>query len=276
MRKTTFFLIMILLVSLWPSIVLGQSNAMTITTTVDGQPLELGSYEVINDNGRLLVPIRWASEALGATVSWDSENRIVIVKKEDLELLIPVDDYFIWFNGQEMILDVPAKLVNDRTMVPLRVVSEALRSSVYWIQEENKIEIYTNQELATMTVLKPFAYDEEELSWLAKIIYLEANGEPFEGLVGVGSVVVNRANSGQFPDSIKGVIFQEGQFTPVRTGKIYDVTPSEEAIKAAKWAMIGKDNTFGALYFWNPKISKSSFFSSKKRTVTIGNHYFAK
>lgn len=281
MRKLRYILILLLLTTFSPITAYGEESVNTYTTdvtiTIDGQEVALGDYQIMIEDGRTLVPIRWMSEQLGATVDWDSVSRSVKVSKQGREILFFVDDYFVWMDGLEMVLDVPARIMEgDRTMVPLRVAGEALQSKVTWKSKERSIAIDTNQPDAAMTVLKPFQYNPEELEWLAKIIYLESNGEPFEGQVAVGSVIMNRVESGLFPSTIKDVIFQDGQFTPVKTGDIYSVQPNETAYKAAKWALIGKDLSQGALFFYNPKISTSTFFSSRVATTVIGNHTFTK
>jgi N-acetylmuramoyl-L-alanine amidase len=114
--------------------------------------------------------------------------------------------------------------------------------------------------------------------WLAKIIEAEAGIESIRGKVAVGAVVLNRVEADWFPDTIRDVIFQRYrgvyQFSPVGDGRIYKVDPSEEAYAAADRALEGEDPTKGALFFYNPKISKSKFFASKKAGLVIGNHTF--
>ena len=71
-------------------------------------------------------------------------------------------------------------------------------------------------------------YTESELRYMSSIIYCEARGESYAGQKAVGIVVMNRVRSKSFPDSVKEVIYQRGQFSPVRNGtlnkalKIYD------------------------------------------------------
>lgn len=110
---------------------------------------------------------------------------------------------------------------------------------------------------------------------LAQIINAEAKGEPYNGKVAVGNVVLNRVNSPDFPDTIKEVIFERGQFYPVTSGSIYN-KPSEESIKAAKDVMNGKQIVSKqALYFYNPDTSTSDWIFSRKTIMDIGNHRFA-
>jgi N-acetylmuramoyl-L-alanine amidase len=110
---------------------------------------------------------------------------------------------------------------------------------------------------------------------LAQIIHAEANSEPYNGKLAVGNVVMNRVKSDKFPDTVKGVIFQRGQFQPVSNGTIYN-KPSPDALKAANEVMNGR-NVVGnqALYFYNPDTSTSDWIFSRKTIANIGNHRFA-
>lgn len=119
---------------------------------------------------------------------------------------------------------------------------------------------------------------EEDRYWLAKIIEAEAGIESLEGKIAVGAVVLNRVNAEWFPDTIQEVIFQKlngvYQFSPVGNGRLKKVEPSDDAYEAADRALAGEDPTEGALYFYNPKISKSTFFKKKELLAVIGNHQF--
>lgn len=110
---------------------------------------------------------------------------------------------------------------------------------------------------------------------LAQIINAEAKGEPYNGKVAVGNVIMNRVSSSQFPDTIKGVVYQKGQFYPVTSGSI-NAKPSQESINAAKEVLNGKQIVGKqALYFYNPNTSTSDWIFSRKTIMDIGNHRFA-
>ena len=115
-----------------------------------------------------------------------------------------------------------------------------------------------------------------DLNLLSRIIYGEARGEPYEGQVAVGAVVLNRVRSSSFPNTIAGVIYQKGQFSCVTDGQ-FDVPIAEDSTvyKAAQDAMNGVDPTNGALYFYNPSKTKSKWLFSLKTLTTIGKHVFA-
>ena len=119
------------------------------------------------------------------------------------------------------------------------------------------------------------SYSNTDVTLLAKLIYGEARGESFTGQVAVGAVVMNRVKSSSFPNTISGVIYQPYAFTAVADGQI-NLSPDATAIKAAKQAMNGYDPTYGAIYYYNPAIATSTWIFSRKTTITIGNHVFAK
>ena len=119
---------------------------------------------------------------------------------------------------------------------------------------------------------------DEDLYWLSRIIHAEAQGESYQGKVAVGNVVLNRVSSSQFPNSIKGVVFdkQNGytQFSPVIDGTIYN-TPNNDSVRAAKEVLAGARPVGGALYFLNPQKSTNFWITSnRKYMTTIGKHDF--
>jgi N-acetylmuramoyl-L-alanine amidase len=118
------------------------------------------------------------------------------------------------------------------------------------------------------------------LYWLSRIIHAEAEAEPYEGKVAVGNVVLNRVNSGNFANTIKGVIFEYSnglpQFSPVADGTIYK-TPSAISIQAAKAALAGQRPVGTAQFFFNPdKASGKWIVNNKTYVKRIGNHVFYK
>lgn len=84
------------------------------------------------EEGRTLVPLRAFFEALGATVDWQEERKTVVAAKGNRSVELPVGAFSALVNGEELSLDVPAKIVEGRTLVPLRFVGEALGAEVQW------------------------------------------------------------------------------------------------------------------------------------------------
>ncbi len=114
-----------------------------------------------------------------------------------------------------------------------------------------------------------------DLNLLAKLVYGEARGEPYEGQVAVAAVVLNRVKNSNFPNTIAGVIYQRGAFDVVSDGQI-NLTPNATAKKAARDALNGWDPSYGAIYYFNPRTATSSWIWSRPHIITIGNHRFCK
>lgn len=96
------------------------------------------------------------------------------------------------------------------------------------------------------------ASEVDDVTLLAAIIECEANGQSYDALLAVGAVIMNRVNSSHYPDTIYDVIHQKGQFPPATSGKLerwLKKGPGKKAIKAAKAAMAGDDNTGGLTNF---------------------------
>ncbi len=110
---------------------------------------------------------------------------------------------------------------------------------------------------------------------LARIISGEARGEIYEGQVAIAAVVLNRVKHASFPNTIAGVIYQNGAFTAVTDGQI-NVTPSESCYRAARDALNGWDPTGGAIYYYNPRTATNQWIRSRPIIRTIGKHVFCK
>ena len=112
-----------------------------------------------------------------------------------------------------------------------------------------------------------------DLALLARLISAEARGEPYEGQVAVGAVVLNRVDHPSFPNTISGVIYQSDAFTCLYDGQ-FDQPVAESAYRAAQDAMNGWDPSYGAIYYFNPATATSAWIWSRPLIVTIGRHRF--
>jgi N-acetylmuramoyl-L-alanine amidase len=116
----------------------------------------------------------------------------------------------------------------------------------------------------------------KELDLLARAVYGEARGEPYQGQVAVAAVIINRVLNWQFPNTFAEVIYQRGQFSAVMDGQI-NLAPNQTAYRAARDALRGIDPTGGALYFYNPRTAtRVSFFRGRRKITKIGDHVFMK
>ena len=116
-----------------------------------------------------------------------------------------------------------------------------------------------------------------DLQLMARAINGEARGEPYEGQVAVGAVILNRVKSSQFPNTIAGVIYQPGAFTAVADGQINKpIDEGSTVYKAAQDAMNGWDPTGGCIYYFNPSTATNKWIWSRPLVKTIGKHRFCK
>ena len=114
-----------------------------------------------------------------------------------------------------------------------------------------------------------YTTDADTKMLLAALIQCEAGGEGYEGQLAVGAVVMNRVRSGAYPDSIHGVIYASGQFTPAMTGKLNSVYESgnisSSCIQAAEDAIAGVSNVGDLTHFRR---------NNGREGLVIGNHVF--
>ena len=116
-----------------------------------------------------------------------------------------------------------------------------------------------------------------DIQLMARAINGEARGEPYEGQVAVGAVILNRVKSSQFPNTIAGVIYQSEAFTAVADGQINQPIAEDSTVyKAAQDAMNGWDPTGGCIYYFNPATATNKWIWSRPVVKTIGKHRFCK
>ncbi len=153
------------------------------------------------------------------------------------------------------------------------------RTAVRSFQSKNGLKvdgIAGSQTLRAMGIQSNSDYSSDNNArLLARIINAEARGESYVGQVSVGAVVLNRVAHPSFPNTIAGVIFQEGAFTAISDGQ-WDAEMYQTPYKAAQDALNGWDPTGGAIYYYNPAKTTNSWIYSRPVITTIGKHVFAK
>ena len=165
------------------------------------------------------------------------------------------------------------------------VFGQSTYEAVTWFQRANGLTADGTVGGATLAALGISAQSAEgttaasaagtsDVELLAHCVYGEARGEPYVGKVAVAAVVLNRVKSSSFPNTISGMIYQDGAFTCVSDGQLY-LTPDEDAYRAARDALNGWDPTYGCLYYYNPATAVSAWIWSREVRLTIGAHSFA-
>lgn len=111
------------------------------------------------------------------------------------------------------------------------------------------------------------------INLLARIISAEGRGESYVGQVAIGAVILNRIEHPSFPDTLQGVIYQNGAFTAIVDGQ-FNEPISDSAYYAARDALSGWDPTGGCIYYFNPSKTSDSYMHSREVVKVIGDHYF--
>lgn len=118
------------------------SAATPIKITIDGVQLTTDQAPVMSAN-RTMVPLRGVFEALDAKVLWKQSTKTVTAMKDGTTIVLPLGSRTATINGKSITLDVPAKSIKGRTVVPLRFVSEALGEKVGWNSSTKTVSITT-------------------------------------------------------------------------------------------------------------------------------------
>lgn len=248
----------------------GLAGTDEIQVVVNGQTIVMDVPAQVY-NGTTYVSYAPVVNALisGASIQWLGGQAVVTAP--GLDLRIPLGTPYLQVNGCFLAMPQNAKTVDGIILVPIRVLGDALGADVQWDAKSRRV-LVTGGAKAIPT--EATFYNQENLYWLSHIIYAESGNQPLSGKIAVGNVVLNRVNSYQFPGTVKGVIFQRNQFTPVSSGSIYR-EPNAESVLAAKLCLSGVNTVGGAIYFLNPRMSPNSWVVRNRPCVaTIGAHAF--
>ena len=205
-----------------------------------------------------------------AAVTWETDR--AVIRADGLKVTAKPGDKYILANGRAVAAPHGVHLQAGRTLVPVRVLAEAMGASVYWNSATGAVSVVGGTAGSV-----PETGHRDDLYWLSRIISAESRGEPLLGKLAVGNVVLNRAAHPDFPDTIYDVIFDSrwgGQFEPVRNGAIYD-EPTEESVLAAKLVLEGASVAGDSLYFLAPALTDDHWIMDNRDYVaTIGVHWF--
>lgn len=239
--------------------------ARSTAVQVDGAALDVPARV---ENGVSYVPLRSLLGAFGGwDVSWDHQDQQAVAISDNQYLTANPRQDIVTVNGQKYSGDV--FVLDGRTYIPLRIVTEALGGQAEW-------DPYLDGPAVTSAESD---YNAVDLYWLSRVISAESRGEPIEGQIAVGNVVLNRVRSTDFPDSISQVVFQiDGafQFEPVENHTIYQ-EPTELSMEAARRVLDGEtaSNVGDALFFYAPALSQGAWINDNRTYLdTIGCHRF--
>lgn len=209
---------------------------------------DVGNWIVTLENGA--VRVRMAPDS-------DAETYGYLAYEDSVELIDIIDDQWISVEFNDETGYVNTDFINVRFHIDEGESMEVIR-----VREREEAERKRTANRGAV------AADADELRLLGALIYCEAGNQSYEGMVGVGAVVMNRVRSGAYPNTIHAVIYASGQFTPAMTGKVarvYEGTVPELCIQAAQAALNGETTVGGATHFRR---------AGKREGYVLGDHVF--
>ena len=246
------------------------AHAVTEKLTVNGKNLwsQAGAYVV---NNTTYVSLRTMAETLapGAEVTWT--GGAAHIRDSGVEVTAVPGQNYLTVNDRAIYIPDGVRAQNGRVMVPVRAIAKALGGAVDW-SAAGGVTVTAGSGRPGKT-----PYTSDELYWMSRIISAESRGEPLKGKVAVGTVVMNRVASSEFPNDVRSVIFDDQwgvQFTPVANGTIYN-EPTAESVLAAKLVLDGGREAGNSLYFIAPSLTANHWVMENRPYVTtIGVHWF--
>lgn len=259
-------------------VISGQAAAarVPIDIRVNGEYILTDSEPVIHA-GISYAPLRAIADSLGANkVSWNKNTKTAQVEIDNKDVKVSIGSNIAHADNKPIKMNGYAFILNDRTYIPVRTMSEIFSADVNWDSKYNNVEINKDSvEIDKKHIDYTFTHD--ELYWLSRIIHAESQGESLAGKIAVGDVILNRVKSPLFPNTIYGVIFDRQysvQFEPTINGSIYQ-SPGIDSVAAAKLSLSNGSTVGNCLYFFNPSIASSSWISNNRTYyTTIGGHHF--
>ena len=168
MKKIGSILLMVVIISMCTNI----SAHMEVKVTLDGNEVCFPDAKpFVDERDRVLVPIRFVSEALGALVDWENESRTAVIKQGNDEIHYTVYQPMAYLNGEMMVMDTYGILKDCRTMVPIRFISELLGCTVIWNEKTSTVVITSPADTVEfpepeVSVNYPKSISDKRLLWI--------------------------------------------------------------------------------------------------------------
>lgn len=206
------------------------------------------------------------------TLYYSLPNSAICLRIDGHKIYCYQDLDYITVNDRYIPLEQTPRKIDGQVWFPISTLAQLIGAEVKINDSSSSISISYQSRGVIPTASD--VYNPNDLYWLSRVIFAESGTQPFEGMIGVGNVVLNRVESIRFPDSVYDVIFQKNQFSVVDCGMIYR-EPDERSIIAAKLCLEGADSAGESLYFINPALCNGSWFRNNLTfTERIGEHDF--
>lgn len=270
-KKIAWVIVLLMLFSI---VVNGEqvSDYEKIPVLIDEQEERCVGY-LIDDT--VYVKVRDFSEKVSeCTIRWEAETHSAYIILKEYTIIVPENDAIIEAKDRFLYTDCYPRIIDGALYAPVRILGKVLGAEILWNEENSTVEVSCGK--IVFESADKF-YDPTDLYWMSRIIHAEAGGEPFLGKVGVGTVVMNRVKSDQFPSTVYEVIFDTKhgrQFAPTAGTYIYK-EPTEECVKAAKVVLEGYRLHEDIMYFMNESLAENFWIKHNRNYLfTICCHDF--
>lgn len=244
-----------------------------IRIQIDGKPLALEVSPVI-ENGRTLVPFRAVFEALGLQVDWNDELRIATAYNEDMNVSVKLDGAYGSINGELKPLDAPARIQQERTLVPLRFLSEAFGNEVGWDAKKRLVSIKSGFKSYTYTEALPVVGSMDKLQLI--LDYAGKYQQPVYRIMEAMPAMTNeKATAAPAPalaagdhssTNVQVAGVDEGDSVKTDGRYIYQLRGNDLKITQAEGASLQPASTIS----FNKQMTPSEFYLYGKNLVVIG------
>lgn len=261
MKKVLILVLcVILLMSLMPAFAEGED----IVIRVNGVFQKYDTTAKII-GGRTMVPMRGIFKALGAQVQWDDENKTVIVTKgEEKKIVLRIGSDVAEVDGKEVMLDVPATIIDERTMVPFRFVSEAMDCTVEWDEVRREARAWTvSQQILDSLKKYDIVFTQDMIDWQASV-YDPEKGGFYEARSAMGPWYYDPL----LEATAQSIDFMIGtRLIPKENGVVdYKAIPDELRLKWIDFFQSRQDPDDG--YFYDPQQGKDVADARRERNLT--------
>ena len=194
------------------------------------------------------------AETLAAQVKLDGEKETEEIEVfTEAKMQLHLTDSESLKSGQRFVGNSLAENIQDELAMQeaRRAASEEANEEIRKIEEERqRIEAERAAEEARRAAAV-IAYSDQDYELLTQIVEAEAGSCDIRGRILVANVVINRVNSGRFPNTIHDVVYQKSQFSPVYDGRLFTCRVTQQTVEAVDRALAGEDYSQGALFFMN-------------------------
>ena len=201
---------------------------------------------MIGDNSYVSLEAACAVLGYDADVNYDKEINELTVEVAGITITAGAEDYYLCANGRYLYLPDGYMEIDGYFIIQTDALAKIFTLELTRDDETGAINLSTADEQILQSGDE--YYNEDDIYWMSRIITWESGNQPVAGQIGVGNVILNRAGDARFGETIKDVIFQEGQFSVVSTGAIYG-EPYEISVVCAKLVYEGYNTVGDALFF---------------------------